>query len=77
MRQQGGSRILSVLTGVVFAAAAIVALADELPQDVFRTVRVEHTVVEDNGDGDGWADSNETVTVRLRVRNASPFVRST
>ena len=36
-----------------------------------RSVRVVHVVLEDNGDGDGWADSNETVSMRLRLLNAA------
>ncbi len=33
------------------------------------SMRVVHVVLSDNGDGDAQADSNETVTVRLRVIN--------
>lgn len=49
------------------------AAAGFVPHPAPPTVVVVNALVTDNGDGDGWADTNETVELRLTLRNRMGF----
>ncbi len=69
MSYRPGPLAIAILITVTLPAFPAFASAEF--EDPARMIRVIHAVLSDNGDNDGWADSNETVTMRLRLFNAS------
>ena len=58
----------AVLPGLLAVGGAFAYYPPSNP-DAYEPVRIVGTALSDNGDDDGWADTRETVRMRLRVWN--------
>ncbi len=62
-----------LLVGIItLSSVSLATLANPfVKHPLARTIRVVHTLTTDNGDGDGWADSHETVALHVRIHNGT------
>ena len=65
--------VLLALAGVLLTSLYGPVMANHIPPlpNPLPGVIVVNIVLSDNGDDDGYADTNETVEMRLTVRNVS------